>query len=48
MFVRGMCISTLLSFQNQCHVNTFMLGTGHKVQGGGGPAKSVSVETVFC
>ena len=24
------------------------LGTGHKVQGGGGPAKSVSVETVFC
>ena len=27
MFVRGMCISTLWSFQNQCRVNTFVLGT---------------------
>ena len=30
MFVRGMCISTLWSFQNQsseCSVNTFVLGT---------------------
>ena len=26
MFVRGMCISTLWSFQNQCRVNTFMPG----------------------
>ena len=25
MFVKGMCISTLWSFQNQCHVNTLML-----------------------
>ena len=27
MFLRGMCISTLWSFQNQCRVNTFMLET---------------------
>ena len=26
MFVRGMCICTLWSFQNQCRVNTFMIG----------------------
>ena len=25
MFVKRMCISTLWSFQNQCHVNTLML-----------------------
>ena len=26
MFARGVCISTFRSFQNQCHVNTSMLG----------------------
>ena len=25
MFVKGMCISTLWSFQNQCHVNTLQV-----------------------